>query len=166
VAEAKKQFLPGFTLTVGGGNTSNELRKLLNPDYLAGSIGANIGQTIFDGGRIKGGIEAAKGRYDAALASYRQNVRQAFGEVETALAAEVFLKSQLRSQKEAAEESTKAEELAWDRYASGLVDGLTWLEAQRRSFNASSGLLQLKNLRLQNRITLHLALGGDFQSRP
>lgn len=166
LVEAKKQFLPSFTLTVGGGATSSELRKLLNPDYLASSIGANIGQTIFDGGRIKGGIEAAKGRYEEALASFRQNALQAFGEVETALAAEVFLKSQLRSQKRAAEESTKAEELAWDQYASGLVDGLTWLEAQRRSFNASSGLLQLKNLRLQNRIDLHLALGGDFQSRP
>lgn len=166
VAEAKKQFLPGFTLTVGGGTTSSELRKLLNPDYLAGSIGANIGQTIFDGGRIRGGFEAAKGRYDEALANFRQSALQAFGEVETSLAAEVFLESQLRSQTQAAEESTKAEELAWDQYAGGLVDGLTWLEAQRRSFNASSGLLQLKNLRLQNRIDLHLALGGDFQSQP
>jgi outer membrane protein TolC len=151
---------------VGGGTTSRELRKLLNPDYLASSIGANIGQTIFDGGRIQGGIEAAKGRYDEALASFRQKALQAFGEIETALAAEVFLESQLRSQKWAAEESTKAEELAWAQYSGGLVDGLTWLEAQRRSFNASSGLLQLKNLRLQNRIDLHLALGGDFQSRP
>lgn len=165
-AESKKQFLPSFTLTVGGGTTSSELRKLLNPDYLASSIGANIGQTLFDGGRIQGGIEAAKGRYDEALASFRQNALQAFGEIETALAAEVFLESQLRSQKWAAEESTKAEELAWAQYSGGLVDGLTWLEAQRRSFNASSGLLQLKNLRLQNRIDLHLALGGDFQSRP
>jgi multidrug efflux system outer membrane protein len=166
VGEAKKQILPSFSLTVGGGTSSSELRKFLNPDYLAGSIGASIAQTVYDGGRIQGGIEAAQGRYDEALANFRQNALQAFGEVETALAAEVFLRNQLQSQKQAAVESTKAEELAWDQYAGGLIDGLTWLEAQRRSFNANSGLLQLKNLRLQNRIDLHLALGGDFQSLP
>jgi len=166
VAEAKKQWLPGFSLTASGGTSTSELRKVLNPDYLASSIGANVGQTIFDGGRNREGIEVAKGRYDEALANFRQGALRAFGEVETALAAEVFLERQLRSQQKAAEESSKAEKLAWDQYAGGLVDGLTWLEAQRRAFNASSGLLQLKNLRLQNRIDLHLALGGDFQSKP
>lgn len=166
VAEAKKQWLPGISLTGSSGTSSSDLRKVLNPDYLAKSIGANVGQTIFDGGRIREGIEVAKGRYDEALANFRQSALRAFGEVEIALAAEVYLERQLRSQKRAAEESIKAEKLAWDQYAGGLVDGLTWLEAQRRAFNANSGLLQLKNLRLQNRIDLHLALGGDFQAKP
>ena len=166
VAEAKKQWLPSIALTGSSGTSSSDLRKVLNPDYLASSIGANVGQTIFDGGRNREGIEVAKGRYDEALANFRQSALRSFGEVETALAAEVFLERQLRSQKQAAEESVKAEKLAWDQYAGGLVDGLTWLEAQRRAFNSSSGLLQLKNLRLQNRIDLHLALGGDFQSKP
>ena len=166
VAEAKKQWLPSISLTGSSGTSSSDLRKVLNPDYLASSIGANFGQSIFDGGRNREGIEVAKGRYDEALANFRQSALRAFGEVETALAAEVFLERQLKSQQRAAEESIKAEKLAWDQYAGGLVDGLTWLEAQRRAFNASSGLLQLKNLRLQNRIDLHLALGGDFQSKP
>lgn len=166
VAEAKKQWLPSISLTGSSGTTSTDLRQILNPDFLANSIGGNIGQTIFNGGRVREGIEAARGRYDEALANFRQSALRSFGEVETALAAEVFLARQLRSQKRAAEESVEAEKLAWDQYAGGLVDGLTWLEAQRRAFNASSGLLQLKNLRLQNRIDLHLALGGDFRSKP
>ena len=64
-----------------------------------------------------------------------------------------------------ATESIAAEDLAWEQYARGLVDALTWLEAQRRSFNSRSALLQLKNLRLQNRLDLYLALGGDFKTR-
>lgn len=166
VVANQKEYLPDFNLTARGGTSSSELRNLLNPDYLAGSIAANLGQPIYDGGRIKGNIEAAKGRYQEALANFRQDALQAFGEVETSLAAELYLKSQVASQQRSATESLAAENLAWDQYSRGLVGGLTWLEAQRRSFNSRSALLQLKNLRLQNRIDLYLALGGDFKTQP
>jgi hypothetical protein len=43
-----------------------------------------------------------------------------------------------------------------------LTDIITVLESQRRSFNAQRSLLQVSNQRLQNRIDLYLALGGDF----
>jgi len=165
VMDAQKSFLPSFSLTGSRGSASSDLTKLLNPDFLAASIAARIGQTIYDGGRIRGETEAARGRFEEAVANYRQNVLQAFGEVETALAAEDYLNRQLRSQKRAVTESIAAEDLAWDQYSRGLVESLTWLEAQRRSFNSRSALLQLQNFRLQNRINLHLALGGDFKTR-
>jgi outer membrane protein TolC len=41
---------------------------------------------------------------------------------------------------------------------------LSVLEAQRRANNARAGMIRLRNQRLQNRIDLHLALGGDFQT--
>ena len=40
------------------------------------------------------------------------------------------------------------------------------LESQRRAFDSRSSLLSTKNARLQNRIDLYLALGGDFDHRP
>lgn len=41
------------------------------------------------------------------------------------------------------------------------------LEAQRRSFNANSSLLEAKRRLLSNRVGLYLALGGKFEpSRP
>ena len=43
---------------------------------------------------------------------------------------------------------------------------ITWLEARRRAFNAKSTLIAVSNLRLQNRIALYLALGGDFATAP
>jgi len=165
VMDVQKSFLPTFSLTESRGSASGELRKLLNPDFLAASIAARIGQTIYDGGRGRGETEAARGRFEEAMATYRQNVLQAFGEVETALASENYLNRQLRSQKKAVTESIAAEDLAWEQYSRGLVESLTWLEAQRRSFNSRSALLQLQNLRLQNRINLYLALGGDFKTR-
>lgn len=40
------------------------------------------------------------------------------------------------------------------------------LEAQRRANNARASMIRLRNQRLQNRIDLHLALGGDFHTQP
>ena len=40
------------------------------------------------------------------------------------------------------------------------------LESQRRVFDAKRSLLQLQNQRLQNRIDLYLALGGEFAAPP
>ena len=39
---------------------------------------------------------------------------------------------------------------------------LTVLEAQRRAFDAQSRLLSVRRARLDNRVNLHLALGGSF----
>jgi outer membrane protein TolC len=36
------------------------------------------------------------------------------------------------------------------------------LESQRQAFDAESTVVQLRNLLLQNRISLFLALGGEF----
>jgi outer membrane protein TolC len=48
------------------------------------------------------------------------------------------------------------------------IDGasfLEYLEAQRRAEAAGISLIRLKNSRLQNRIDLHLALGGDYSTK-
>ncbi len=52
--------------------------------------------------------------------------------------------------------------LAQQQYEKGLVGIITLLETQRRAFNAESAWLLTLNQKLQNRINLHLALGGDF----
>ena len=166
VAESQKDFLPSFGLTGTTGTSSDQLRRFLDPGYLAWAFAANATQPIFQGGRLTGNLARAKARYEEAEANFRQDALEAFREVETALAAEAFLTRQVRAQEKAVVESVAAEDLAWEQYSNGLVDGLTWLEAQRRSFTSRSSLLQLQNLRLQNRIDLYLALGGDFKTRP
>lgn len=97
------------------------------------------------------------------LATYRDTVLTAFREVETALAGEAYLRSQLDALETAAEESIGAQELAEERYARGLVDIITVLESQRRAFNSRSAVLTAENLLLQNRLSLYLSLGGDLR---
>jgi outer membrane protein TolC len=93
---------------------------------------------------------------------YVQSVLNAFSEIETALSAEDYLKRRERFLEVAAEQSAAARVLAEDRYARGLTNFIEVLEAQRQAFLAQSELLSVRRLRLDNRVDLYLALGGDF----
>jgi outer membrane protein, multidrug efflux system len=160
--QARRALLPRISLTGSAGTSTGELGDLLNGDFGVWSLVANVVQPLFQGGRIRGGIDLAKAGSDAALARYVQSALVAFGEVESTLAAEAFLTGQEEAAQQAAEQSLAARSLAEDRYKTGLSGLITMLEAQRRAHEAESQLLSVRRLRLDNRVNLHLALGGGF----
>ena len=121
-------------------------------------------QPIFQGGRLRAGVERADAVADEALARYTGSVLQAFSEVEFALAGESILEKRGRHLSDTATQLTAAESLAEDRYRNGLGSYLAVLESQTRAFNARSQLLTLQRQRLDNRVDLHLALGGGFEA--
>jgi len=163
---ARKNRLPDIRLTANGGVSSNALRNLLDFDALVWSVAADLALPIFQGGRLDAERELARAEVEEVLADYAQAVLVAFREVEVALTAERFLVRQESALRVAARESQEAELLALERYRAGLVEFITWLEARRRAFNAKSTLIVVSNRRLQNRIALYLALGGDFTAAP
>ena len=93
---------------------------------------------------------------------YAATALGAFREVETSMAAEAYIAAQIKAQQTFVEESVQAEKLAISQFSKGLTDALRLLESQRRAFDSRSGLLRAQNQRLQTRIDLCLALGGDF----
>lgn len=159
---AKKAWLPSFRMTGNTGYSSEELASLLEPGALVWTVAGSVAQSIFQGGRISGNVELARGRYQEALEQYASDVLRAFQEVETALAADLFLRQQGVALETALEEAERSVRLALGQYERGLSDVLTLLDAQQRAFEAGSALLAVKAERLRNRADLHLALGGDF----
>ena len=162
VGEAKRVRLPAIRLTSSGGTSTNEFGQLLNGDFKVWSLANGVFQPIFQGPRLAANVKRWQAQYERTWADYSQQVLTAFREVETALAAEAYLATQEAALKTAVDESVGAEDLAWDQYEKGLVDIITVLESQRRSFDSKGQLLQITNARLQNRVDLYLALGGDF----
>ena len=162
VGEAKRTRLPAIRLTSSGGTSTSEFGQLLNSDFKVWSLANGIFQPIFQGPRLAANVKRWGAQYERAWADYSQQVLTAFREVETALAAAAYLATQEAALKTAVDESVGAEDLAWDQYEKGLVDIITVLESQRRSFDSKGQLLQITNQRLQNRVDLYLALGGDF----
>jgi NodT family efflux transporter outer membrane factor (OMF) lipoprotein len=162
--ESKKAMLPSIRLTGSAGTTSAELGDLLDGDFGFWNLAGGITQPLFQGRRLKAGSERSKANREAVLAEYASSALQAFREVETTLAAENTLLREEAALKMAEEESIAAEDLAWEEYEAGLSDIITVLESQRRAFSAQRDLLSTRNSRLQNRINLHLALGGSFSA--
>ena len=159
---ARAALYPRLSLTGGGGTVSDQLSDLLDGDFRTWNLVGNLVQPLFEGGRLRAGVERAAAAGDELLASYAGAVLRAFAEVESALAADTLLAEQQASQAEAVEQLLAAESLAEDRYRRGIGDYLTVLESQTRAFTSQSALLALGRERLDNRIDLHLALGGGF----
>jgi NodT family efflux transporter outer membrane factor (OMF) lipoprotein len=160
--EAQKNRLPSIRLTGSGGVGSSALNELLNWDSLVWSLLAGVTQPVFEGGRLDADRALAKARHGEAWANYAQTVLVAFQEVETALAAEDRFVQQLEQLQRATDEANEAADLALSRYQNGLTDIITLLDAQRRAFDAKSALLRTQRERLDNRVALYLALGGEF----
>jgi multidrug efflux system outer membrane protein len=162
VRAARKNRLPSISLTATGGTASDRLRDLLDWDHLVWSLVSGITQPIFSGGRLSAESALAKARDREALAAYARAALDAFREVEAALNAEGHYTEQERALRTAAAESHEAASLAAERYGQGLIDIVTLLESQRRAFDAESARLRTVRDRLDNRVDLYLALGGDF----
>ncbi|MFT5447481.1 MAG: multidrug efflux system outer membrane protein [Gammaproteobacteria bacterium] len=165
LAAALKNRLPDFTLTASGGLSSDTLSRLLNFDALLLSIAGGLAAPLLRGGALDAERELARAQTMVSLATYAEAVLVAFREVESALNAELTLARQEDALRSAVIEARAAEKLALERYRAGLTGIITWLEARRRAFETSSSLLSINNQRIQNRIALHLALGGDFGRR-
>jgi NodT family efflux transporter outer membrane factor (OMF) lipoprotein len=160
---ARRALYPSFRLTASGGRSSEELAGLLDGNFSVWSLLASLTQPIFQGGRLRAGVDLADARVREAVESYTGAALRAYSEVETALVAETFLALRTESLAAASEQAAAARRLAEDRYNAGLDEFLTVLEAQRRDLEAESALLQVRRQRLDTRVDLHLALGGGIE---
>lgn len=160
--QSMKELRPHFSLTSGSGTSSTQLLDLLNARLFIWSFVASVAQPIFDNGRRRAVADRTGSQTDLLVANYESLLLRAYGEVESALAAESILASRARAMGRAAEEARAAQQLVREQYRSGLTDTFTLLSAQRTAEGAESQLLNVRHLRLDNRVLLHLALGGGF----
>jgi outer membrane protein TolC len=129
---------------------------------MARRIIASLTQPIFAAGALKAQEQRAYNDAEIAYASMLKTTLNAFEEVENSLTRETVLIEQHTAIKEAVKLAQGGLDLALDRYQSGIENYTTVLQSQRDLFDSLGNELNLRNALLQNRIGLHLALGGDF----
>lgn len=162
VLEAERSLLPAISLTSAYGTTSPELSGILNGDRVIWNLAGNLTQPLLEGGRLRETVKARGADRDFAMAEYEQAVLNAFQEVEDALSREKFLAEQQRAAEEAVRLAGEAMKRTQSAFKDGLGDVLSLLNAQQRWINAKSSLIDVRRQRLENRVDLHLALGGSF----
>jgi outer membrane protein TolC len=162
VKVAKRAQYPSISLTSSGGTSSANLSNLLSGDFIVWSFAGNLLQPLFQGGRLRAGIKLAEANQEQALAGFAEQALRAYGEVESALMAETYLRDRENALREASEQAVAARELAENRYTRGVSDVITLLGSQRRAFEAEGQYLTVRRQRLDARVDLYLALGGGF----
>jgi NodT family efflux transporter outer membrane factor (OMF) lipoprotein len=159
---AKAALLPRLSLTGTGGTASLELEDLADTDFRVWSLGVNLLQPLFQGGALRAEVRRTEAVRAEQAALYAGLALRAFAEVEEALAAEALLEQRERALQDAATNARAAAELALERYRLGLTDFLAVADGQRSSFLADAAVIDVRRLRIENRIDLFLALGGGF----
>lgn len=163
--EARRARFPSISLTGSNGTSTESLSKVLDSSFGVWSVGSGIAQPILQGGRLMEQENIARSDQRIALTELQQTVLKAFGEVEQALVAETYLAKRITALTKSAERAEAASLASAQDFADGNVDALTLLTAQDRRIQSALQLANLKRIRLDNRVDLHLALGGDFKVR-
>lgn len=162
LAYAHKQRFPSLKLTGSVGPDSSDISDLLAGGNVAWSLAGSLTAPLFNAGRLKANEEKALLELNKQELSYLDSLYSAFQSVENGISAERNLQQRYESTLLAANNAKLAETLSFEQYLKGLVSYTTVLDAQKRSFDAQSSLITIKNLLIANRVDLHVALGGDF----
>lgn len=162
---AESAFYPNFVLTAGGGFESVDIARFLEWENRVLSLGAGVAAPIIDGGSNRANYQAARSRYDEALAGYRQSLLIALREVEDALVDLKGLAKSRRALEAAQSSSLDTKRLSQERYDRGLTSYFEVVDAERSVLQIQ---LALRQLEAQQRITLAAlakALGGGWSGK-
>ena len=163
VKEGERALFPQLKLTGSAGTSAEGLEDLLGSDFGVWNLAGNLVQPILTGGQLQAQIAVRKSEEKAALAELQGTVLKAFSEVESALEADGYLGRREAALKRAVDLAEEAGEQAREDYRGASGDFLTVINAQVRVLQVRSRWLTVRRLRLDNRVNLHLALGGDFR---
>lgn len=163
IGVATAAFYPSFKLLGSAGYESLDAGTFLNWENRILSIGPSIGIPIFQGGRNKANLKAAKSQYEEALAAYRQTLLTAFREVEDALLDLKSYASQRKAVEDAVKSSEDTERLARTRHEKGLTSYFDVVDANRTVLQTKLSLAQIEGQRMVATVALYKALGGGVK---
>jgi multidrug efflux system outer membrane protein len=164
VGIARTAFYPHITLSGSGGWQSRDIASLFNAPSLFWSLGADALQPIFEGGRNRAYLAAARAAYDQSVANYRQSVLTAFQEVEDGISNLSTLSQALSTQAAAVDDARRALEIANNRYIGGVTSYLDVITAQTTLLTSERLETQLLGQQMVSSVYLVKALGGGWDS--
>jgi outer membrane protein TolC len=120
---------------------------------------------LFDVGRVRQRVQFAQAHEDEAQAEYRGTVLRALEEADASLVAYDRAHARLAILDEAVRSSTRAADLAQQRFEAGLTDFLQVLDAQRTLLDAENQLAQGHTTAATALVAVYKAVGGTWPTR-
>jgi NodT family efflux transporter outer membrane factor (OMF) lipoprotein len=155
-------YYPQISLSAAGGLESSAIGTLFQGSSALWSVGGSAFQTVFDGGRRRAVTQQARHNHEATVASYRENVLEAFQQVEDNLAALRLLDQELTTQQIAVAAARRSVDLSTVRYKRGITTYLEVLTAQSTALSDERIAADLMTRRMTASVQLIKALGGGW----
>jgi len=162
VGSAQADRFPRLSLSgsVGAANFRTGGENIQTDTWTIGPLALSL--PIFDGGRRRANVDAAKARYEAAVISYRASARRAVSEVEQALVNLNSSTARSNDAQVALEGYRLAFVAAEDRYKNGLGSLLELEDARRTRLAAENAVVTLQRERNAAWVALYRAAGGGW----
>jgi multidrug efflux system outer membrane protein len=164
VGVAIADFYPVFTLTGTAGFESVSFANIADWQSRFAAIGPSVTVPIFEGGRLRYNLDAAKAAYRQAVAAYVNQVLIAYGDVEDALTDLHAITEEVDRMRAAVASSQEYLKTARVQYKQGLVAYLIVIDAERTLLTNQLTLSQDINFQMSASIHLIQALGGGWSA--
>jgi NodT family efflux transporter outer membrane factor (OMF) lipoprotein len=164
IKEAQAAFYPNINLAGAVGYQSLFVDRLFDSGSDYGAVGPAISLPLFEGGRLRAGLDAAAAGRDEAVASYDAAVVKALQDVADVVASEKALEGRLSDSREALSASEAAYQVTRTRYEGGLTNFQAVLLSEQQVLTQRRIVADLESRRFSLDIALVRALGGGFNS--
>ena len=162
IGAARAAMFPRISLTATLGTISTALSGLFAGGSFTYTGAPSVSLPLFDGGRIRGNLDAARAQQQAAVSTYEKTVQTAFREVADALAQRGTINEQIAAQTARVEAANVALKISDARYRTGVESFLTTLDSQRTAYSAQQLLVTTRLNRESNMVELYRSLGGGL----
>jgi outer membrane protein, multidrug efflux system len=162
VGVAVANYFPRIGLSALFGQQAPDIDQLFDSNFNIWHIAGGLSGPIYQGGRLRGNVDAQKSAWDAATVQYKRVIVGAFREISDALIAQQTLAAQRTAQETQVRSLRDAVELATARYNVGRATYFEVLQAQQLLFPSEEALAQTQREQLVAVVNLYKALGGGW----
>ncbi|MFK2930164.1 efflux transporter outer membrane subunit [Dyella agri] len=164
IKAAKAQFMPNLNISAMAGflalGDNVPLFQLPARTY---SVGPALSLPLFDGKRLRAGLDARDALYDGAVANYNQTLVRAVNQVADLLSLSRAAQSQLQMQQDVLRNARRTYDNAQIGYQAGLGTELNTLIARRVLLTAEQNEAVLQSRQAELAVRMVEALGGGFK---
>jgi len=163
IKAAKAEFMPNLNISAMAGFLAlGDNVSLFQMPARTYSVGPALSLPLFDGKRLRAGLDAHDAVYDETVASYNQTLVRAVNQVADLLSLSRAVQSQLQTQQDVLRNAQRAYDNAQIGYQAGLGTELNTLVARRVLLTAEQNQAVLQSRQAELAVRMVEALGGGF----